>query len=410
MDEIGIVEERFAILEHIPVGICVIREDYTVLFWNNCLEDWTGVKKSEIVGGLLWRRFPELNAPKYRRRLETIFDGGPPAIFSAQLHKYIFPARRQNGEMRIQHTTVSGAPAVDRNRRYALFAVEDVTELTHRIRSYWNMRNQALAEVKQRVKVETEKVRLEEQLFQSHKMESLGAMASGITHDFNNMLTSIITNADMALTNVEKGSLAHECMEDVLSVSRKARELVDQLLSFSRQSRLEARPVVMHYLIRDALKMVRSTIPDNIRVKENLGASTGKIMADPTRIYQVIINLCTNARQAMAENGGVLEIGLDEVDIDPETISAGEGSGPNRGLRMTVKDTGIGMSPEERRHIFEPFFTTRKAGEGTGLGLAVVHRIIEDHGGRIRVWSEKNVGTTFEIDLPGISDPVEKGR
>ncbi len=160
MNEIATAADRFGILDHVPMGICVIRKDYITLFWNSCLEDWTGITKPEIVGSSLAGRLKHFNEEKYRSRLETIFEGGPPAIFSSQLHKDLFPSRLPDGETRIQHTIVTPVPAFDNKGYYAMFASSDVSELTHRIHDYRTMRDKALEEIEQRKRAEAEREKL----------------------------------------------------------------------------------------------------------------------------------------------------------------------------------------------------------------------------------------------------------
>jgi PAS domain S-box-containing protein len=160
MNDTDEIAGRFSVLDHVPMGICVIRRDYLVLYWNSCMADWTGMHESALKGTTIMKRFAHFNEPRYRSRLDAIFDGGPPAIFSSQLHKELFPSRLPNGEPRILHTIVTPVPAIETNEFYAMFAVADITELTHRILDYREMRDKALEEIEQRKRTEAEKEKL----------------------------------------------------------------------------------------------------------------------------------------------------------------------------------------------------------------------------------------------------------
>ncbi|QTA78081.1 Two component system response regulator/histidine kinase, PAS domain-containing [Desulfonema limicola] len=202
--------EKYGVLDHAPVGICVINDDYTILFWNRCLEDWTGITKKHILGKKLEKYFPDLGAPKYKKRLETIFEGGPPAIFSSQLHKYVFPCLLSNGENRIQHTTVSGIPAFNKKGYFALWAVTDVTELTQRIDKYRAMRNTALDEIQQRKKTEqglkaANRKILEQQkaVIEEERLKVLLQMSGATAHELNQPLMSLLGNIELMALNME---------------------------------------------------------------------------------------------------------------------------------------------------------------------------------------------------------------
>lgn len=224
---------RFGVLDHAPVGMCVIDKHLTVLFWNNCLADWTRIPKSDIMGQQLGERFGHFNEPRYKSRLLTIFDGGAPAIFSSQLHKHIFPSPLPNGEMRIQHTTVSGIPADGGKGFHALFAVEDVTELTRQIKNYREMRNQALDEVAQRKKAEDGLRRANRRILDQQKavieeerLKVLLQMAGARAHELNQPLMSLLGN--IQLMNLEKQS--SEKLEQRLTRIEEAGERIAEIV------------------------------------------------------------------------------------------------------------------------------------------------------------------------------------
>ncbi len=241
--------------------------------------------------------------------------------------------------------------------------------------------------------------RLERQLRQSQKMEALGTLAGGIAHDFNNILGAIISCTEFALEDAPEGSPTREDLEHVLKASYRGKNLIRQILTFSRRGEQERQPIQVGPLVKECLKFLRASLPASIEIRQNISAGGSMIMADPTQVHQIIMNLCTNAAHAMRERGGILDVGLSEAAIDPSLEFAGE-MGTSPCVKLSIGDTGHGMDPETLERIFDPFFTTKKRGEGTGLGLSVVHGIVTNHGGTIHVSSEKGKGTTFEIFLP----------
>jgi PAS domain S-box-containing protein len=248
-------------------------------------------------------------------------------------------------------------------------------------------------------------VHLQRQLRQAQKLEAVGTLAGGIAHDFNNILGAIMGFTELALLEVEQSSKIGEMLDHVLKGAKRARELVKQVLAFSRQGEQENKPVYVSLVIKEAIKLLRGSLPATIEIHERIDPNTGMIMADPTQIHQILMNLCTNAAYAMRENGGVLEIGLCETEVEPDSIGASSNLGPGRYLRLTVSDTGHGMDQSTVERIFDPYFTTKGPGEGTGLGLAVVHGIVRSHIGEIVVHSEPEKGTAFHLYFPTIKKP-----
>jgi len=251
---------------------------------------------------------------------------------------------------------------------------------------------------------EEEKKKLEAQLQQAHKMESIGTLAGGIAHDFNNILSAIIGYTEISMSDVEAGSL-YSNLEKVLKAGERAKDLVKQILTFSRQSELEPKPIKVKLIVKEALKLFRATLPATIEILQDL-QSNSAVMADPTNIHQVIMNLCTNAGNAMLEEGGTLEIKIIDVDLDSDFVDRHPDIDPGAFIKLTVSDTGHGISSEVMDRIFDPFFTTKEKSEGTGMGLAVVHGIIKSHGGIINVESELGKGSTFDVFLPVIESGI----
>ena len=244
----------------------------------------------------------------------------------------------------------------------------------------------------------TEERRLEEQLRQSQKMEAIGTLAGGIAHDFNNMLAVIMGYAEVALLKLPRGSGPAGNVEEILRAAERARQLVSQILTFSRRAEAKPVPCDIVPIVKETLKFLRSSLPTSIEFRERVRA-VGAVVIDPTQLHQVLMNLGTNAYHAMREHGGVLGVSLGDVRIEEEDARH-LGLAAGAYARLTVSDTGTGIPPEALGRIFEPYFTTKEAGKGTGLGLSVVHGIVTAAGGAIRVYSEAGLGTAFHVYLP----------
>ena len=249
-------------------------------------------------------------------------------------------------------------------------------------------------------RAEQERRKLEAQVHRAQRLESLGVLAGGIAHDFNNVLAAIIGFAEMARTRAADDSVQAKHLDHVLQASDRAAGLVRQILAFTRQATGETRPTCLAPVVREALQFLRSSMPSTIEIVQHADPTCGPVLADPTQIHQVIVNLCTNAHHAMRERGGVLDVSLERVHMGDHPAELYDGLSAGDYVRLTVSDTGCGMDETVRERIFEPFFTTKDRGEGTGLGLAVTHGIVAAHGGVIRVYSEPGLGSTFHVYLP----------
>ncbi|HSF30789.1 MAG TPA: PAS domain S-box protein, partial [Candidatus Tectomicrobia bacterium] len=256
----------------------------------------------------------------------------------------------------------------------------------------------------------TERKRLEERLSQTQKMAAIGTLAGGIAHDFNNILAAILGYTELALYDTPLQSAQHGYLQEVLTAGKRARDLVQQILTFSRQTKQQRQPVQLHPLIKESLVMLRASLPATIDIRQHLDEHIGPVMADTTQMHQVLLNLCANAEYAMREAGGVLDVHLEAVDVDATVAALHPELHPGSYARITVHDTGHGITPEVRQRIFEPFFTTKGVGEGTGMGLAVVHGIVANHGGAITVESIPGQGTTFAVYLPRTVSVVDPSK
>ncbi len=244
-----------------------------------------------------------------------------------------------------------------------------------------------------------EKIRLEASLRQSYKMEALGTMAGGIAHDFNNILAIIIGNNDFAMEDLEPGHPSRHSLEQVQMAADRAKDLVRQILSFSRQETQAAIPLQPHVLVKETLKLLRSTTPTTVSIVEKIDPACRMIMANPTQFHQLVMNLFSNAVSAMDEKGWI-EAGLREVELGCEDWEPDENARPGSYVMLSVSDTGTGMDSKTLERIFDPFYTTKQPGKGTGMGLSVVHGIVESNHGIIRVDSQPGRGSTFQIYFP----------
>ncbi len=246
----------------------------------------------------------------------------------------------------------------------------------------------------------SERKKIHQQLQQSQKMEAIGTLASGIAHDFNNILAAIMGYTEMSLADVPDNSPVKENLEQIFRSSTRARDLVKQILSFSRKSDQDLKPLQLHLVIEEAVKLLRASLPTNIEIKQDINNRCGMVLTDPTQIHQVIMNLCTNAAHAMEKKGGELKVGLYPADIAPEDAAVNPDLKPGPHVKLTVSDTGTGIDPQLAGRIFDPFFTTKGTDKGTGMGLSVVHGIVKSHGGAITLQNAPGKGATFEILLP----------
>jgi len=255
-------------------------------------------------------------------------------------------------------------------------------------------------DITERKQSEQERERLQGQLLHAQKMETIGTLAGGVAHDFNNILTPLLGYLELAQDEVDSDSEVRESIGYAIQATHRARDLVQQILTFSRRGDQERRPLQLKFVIKEALKLLRSTLPSTIRIDAYLADACDDVLADPTQMHQVIMNLGANAYHAMAKDGGALTVRLDTVDSSAELQERFPHLPESRYVRLQVSDDGHGMDTQTISRIFEPFFTTKDVGEGTGLGLSVVHGIVTEHAGMIDVQSEIGRGTTFTILLP----------
>jgi PAS domain S-box-containing protein len=365
-------EERYrSFIEEANDAIFTLSNEGKILELNQAVEKITGWKREAWLG----RNFTDPLLPDDRLKAKAFFAevvrGGRPPSFEFQI-------RSRSGSMVTMEFAVS--PQFRNSEVVGLLGIgRDVTE-----------RKQA-GEVQ---------AQLEEQLRQSQKMEAVGNLAGGIAHDFNNILTAIIGNAQLAEMEMNKDHPSFPFLLQTLVASHRAKELVNQILTFSRRQEQKREPLHLVAIVQESLKLLRPVLPTSIEIRSTLPPGLPSVLADATQIQQVVINLATNAAHAMETEGGRLEFILDQVSVDLEMVKQRPQLYPGRFIRLWVTDTGTGMDEVTLQRIFEPFFTTKETGKGTGLGLAVVHGIMQQHEGAIVVYSVPGKGTTFQLYFP----------
>ena len=262
------------------------------------------------------------------------------------------------------------------------------------------------SDITEQVRAEEERQTLEAHLQQAQKMEAIGTLAGGIAHDFNNILGAILGYAEMAYEDSLSGSVNPSDLNQVVEASHRAKDLVKQILAFSRQAEAQKIPMRPVAMVKESIKLLRSSIPTTIDIQQDIDSKTNPILADPTQIHQIIMNLCTNAYHAMEETGGRLSLSLRNKALTGQDLVSVPDVQPGHFVQLSIRDTGSGITREIQKKIFEPYFTTKEAGKGTGMGLAIVHGIVKDYGGFITCQSEIGVGTVFEICLPSFLEQI----
>jgi signal transduction histidine kinase/ActR/RegA family two-component response regulator len=261
---------------------------------------------------------------------------------------------------------------------------------------------QLQGEIAEHRRAKEEENKLKAQLLGAQRLEAIGSLAGGIAHDFNNILAAIIGYTELLRCDLPENSKAQANLEAIYEAGIRAKDLVHQILTFSRQSEEEKKPLRISTVIKEALKLLRASLPATIEIRQNLASQSDTVLANPTQIHQVLINLCTNSAQAMREKGGVLEVSLEDADLDSEATASNPDLQPGVHVKLTVRDTGSGIAPEIVERIFDPYFSTREPEQGTGMGLAVVHGIVKSTGGTITVDSKLGEGTAIHVFFPRI--------
>ncbi|MBX2862916.1 MAG: PAS domain-containing protein [Leptolyngbyaceae cyanobacterium MAG.088] len=371
--DIATANTKFSGLDYAPVGFCVLRQDFRVLFWNNCLAGWTQISSQEMVGTDLRQKFPNINQSKYLARLNQVFQSGFPAIFSPQLHQSVIPSTLSNGQMRIQQTTVTAVPAPGAQGFYALFAIQDVTDLTHRVQIYQ-------AELRERKRTESELQR------SNAELEQFAYVASHDLREPLRMVTSFTQLLAQRYTD-QLDEEANTIINFAVDGASRMHSLIDDLLTFSRVG-TQGNPFELTDC-DDALTLALSNL--QILLNEAQASITTAplptVLADPAQLVQLFQNLISNALKYRSERPLTIEIGADLQEKE---------------WVIWIRDNGIGLKPKYADRIFLIFqrLHTRQEYSGTGIGLAICKKIVERHHGNIWVESELNKGAKFCFTLP----------
>jgi PAS domain S-box-containing protein len=367
------------IIEKSLDGIILVDETGSIIEWNEGQEVIYGIKSPMVAGKKIWdvqfqHEPEEKRSEENRQKIKRLWK----SFYKAGINPF---------ENKLQVTKIERPDGKLRDVQQSYFTIE-------------TDKGSMMACTTRDI---TSALLMEKQFTQSQKMEAMGTLAGGIAHDFNNVLGGIIGYTELALRKSDQKSSIRKYLDQVLTASSRATDLVKQILTFSRSETKEKEPVRISLIVKEALKLLRSSIPVAIEIVSRIDDDCGFILADSTQIHQVVMNLCTNASHAMKEKGGVIEVRLKQ-----EVIEAGFYEGLKAGpyLRLSISDTGHGIEPELIDKIFDPFFTTKKEGEGTGMGLAVAHGIIKSHNGHISVYSKIGEGTTFSVLLPVVVDVI----
>jgi PAS domain S-box-containing protein len=265
---------------------------------------------------------------------------------------------------------------------------------------------EAVWKIADNMQAEEDRKKLQAQLQQAQKMEAIGTLAGGIAHDFNNILGAILGYAEIAQEDSPAGSMVRKDIDQVVKASHRAKDLVKQILAFNRQAETDQIPLQPGIIIKEALKMLRSSLPTTIDIQQDIDSEAGLILADPTQIHQVMVNLCTNAFHAMEETGGTLTISLKKKTLSQNDLANEPRVQPGDFVQLSISDTGPGIALEVQEKMFDPYFTTKEVGKGTGMGLAIIHGIAKSYKGFINFNSKPGEGTVFHVYLPVIQDPA----
>ena len=362
------------LIDNMPAQIAYVDSFLNYIQINRSCEEAHGLRRNQIIG----RKVKEiLGSDRYEQCKDYI----KKALSGQNLHYEMAYA-------------MDGAS----KRWYDVTYIPDFSD-TGEVQGYYSL----IIDLTEKKEAQKEQFRLKDRLRHAEKMEAIGTLSGGIAHDFNNILSGIFGYSQLAEMNIHDAARAKGYIQKIVEAAKRASSLIEQILTFSRQKKINRHPIKILTLVKEVIRLIRSTIPANIEIRENLNCSE-MILADPTQIHQVIMNLCTNAHHAMGNKNGRLTITLDTVeDKDLRSIPRSGRSSSERFARLSITDTGPGISPEIKERIFDPYFTTKPLGKGTGLGLAVVSGIVKKHRGFLRLDSSPGAGTTFHVFLPLVS-------
>ncbi len=357
------------IFEKVSIAIIHGDEDAKILKVNEFACNLYGYTKEELCNLTIYDIDPSASQQKIMRLWNDMH------VKSSN----IFETKHKRKDGTIFPVEITSNSLVYEGKQYAVSFVVDITA---------------------KKQAEIQKKRAMAQLYKAQKLEALGMLAGGIAHDFNNILSGILGYAELASLHLKPDDGSQKYFKPILNAGNRAKRLIQRILAFTRQGDSKKVPIDISRVMIESLDLIRATIPTSIEIKTNIQSNLGTVLADETMIHQVIMNLCTNAYQAMEKNGGILEVLLASSKIGKEDSLNFPELNPGKYIKLVVADNGHGMDEVTCADIFHPYFTTKESGEGTGLGLSTVHGIVKDHGGIIKVYSEVNVGTSFQVFFP----------
>ncbi len=375
-------EERYRdSFEKAVVGMAVLGLDGSFLRTNPAFQDMLGYSSEELAKKNLFSVTAPEDRNRLKEQLQTALDDNSADLI---LEEHLRKKSGETAEVIASFRIINGT---DEQPRHFIGQILDVTE---------------------RRRVEREQRAYREKQRQSQKMESIGTLAGGIAHDFNNILAAIIGYAELTKRKLADRPKEKGFQEEILKAGKRGKQLVQQILVFSRKSEEKREKIRIAPVVEEALSLIRQTIPTTTPIDISLNPQTGTIEGDPLQIHQIVINLCTNAYHAVRDVGGKIEVRLEPVQIEPALSSEAPDLPAGAYAQLTITDTGSGIPAEVKPRIFEPFFTTKKQGEGTGMGLAIVYGIVQNHGGFIEVTSEAEIDTSFRVLLPLLPEEVDQ--
>jgi PAS domain S-box-containing protein len=373
------------IVDHALDGIITADEEHRILVYNAAAEAMFGRPAAEIIGQPLERLLPPRYSASHREGVERY---GKSSVSARRMGEALrVTGLRANGEEFPLEASISQADI--RGQKLFTVIVRDISE------------RERAAELR---------ARLEAQLGEAKKMEAIGTLASGIAHDFNNILGAVLGNTELALHELGGNHPIAGSLEETRQASRRGTELVRQILTFGRQGREPQRVFSLRSVAGDAVKLVRASLPAEIELDTAFGADIPNVLANPTQIHQIVMNLCTNARHAIGDRPGRIDVRLRSTLLEADASHVHADLEPGRYAHLSVSDTGEGIDAVTRERVFEPFFTTKSVGHGTGLGLSVVHGIVKAHGATVTVISRPGEGTTFDLYFSAVEAAVEDGE
>ncbi len=381
------------IIDFLPDATFVIDNDKNVIFWNKAMEKMTGVHKDDIIGMGDYAYTVPFYGKKRKQLLDLLGIKDEEVISKYQyikkrggtLYAEAFAPVLNGGKGAYFWATAASLYDVHGNRVGAIESIRDITE---------------------QKQTENEKAKLESHLMQARKMEAIGTLAGGIAHDFNNILGAILGFTEMARDASIPDSFAIKSLDKVMEAGHRAAALVKQILAFSRQTDIERVPLNPACIVKEALGLLRPSLPSTIAIKQQIATVTKTIHANPTQVHQILINLCTNAFHAMEQTGGTLEVTLKDCELSRNDLQQHPEVEPGSFVVLSISDTGTGIDPDIWGRIFDPYFTTKGVGKGTGMGLSIVHGIVTGYGGFITGESNHGNGTIFHVFFPATEEKV----